>query len=239
MAKKLIAKDVDKNTLLVKGEVRYIDPEKLIPYKYNARKHQSEIDNLCNIIKTVGFPDAKAIEVDKNMVIINGHGRRLAAMKLGMKEVPYVVRDMSEELARTYRIADNKISDMSGWDFDILEMEYKDLKKMNIPLDDFGFQDMGFDETLFNTPTETVVIDEDEVTSKPITVDNTFDADAPKPRTYKLGNHMISLKAVPEIVDTLIADNDDYHIVCSDLDDFNAIIKMWEERTGNIAKKMT
>ena len=69
MAKKRTPKDVDTKSHLVKGKIDYIEPEKLIPYEYNARKHQSEIDYLCNLIKMVGFPDAKAIEVDKNMVI--------------------------------------------------------------------------------------------------------------------------------------------------------------------------
>ena len=235
MAKKSSAKDVDKKTLLVKGKVDYIDPEKLIPYEYNARKHQSEIDYLCNLIKKVGFSDAKAIEVDKNMVIINGHGRRLAAIKAGMKEVPYVIRDMTDEEARTYRIADNKISDMSGWDFDILEMEYKDLKKMDIPLEDFGFQDMGFDEITFEPPTETVVIDEDEVTG-PIAQD--FEIKTEFPKAYRLGNHTIFFKTVPEIVNTLINDDEGCVAMCSDPDDFNTIIKMWEERTGEVAKKV-
>ena len=156
--------DMDKDTLLVKSKVQYIDPAKLIPYEYNARKHNTEIEYLTNIIKKVGFPDAKAIEVDRNMVIINGHGRRLAAIKAGMTKVPYIIRDMSEELARTYRIADNRISDLSGWDYDVLQMEFMELKELDIPLEDFGFQDMGFGDEFDEDegkPTDTVIIDEE------------------------------------------------------------------------------
>lgn len=234
----MIANDVDPKTHLVKSEIKHIDPEKLIPYKFNARKHQSEIEILANIMLQVGFPDSQAIEVDKNMVIIKGHGRRLAAMKAGLKEVPYQVRDMSEKLARTYRIADNRISDLSGWDYDVLQMECINLKEMDVDLNDFGFQDMGFDEPSYED-TETVVIDEDEIIEKtPITIDNTVDTSVPLPTTYRLDNHVIFLKAIPEIVNTLVADEDDYFVVCNDPNDFENIISQWEERTGKKRKKV-
>lgn len=195
MAKKDTAspKDVNKDTLLVEGKIGYIEPEKLIPYEYNARKHQSEVDYLCNLIKMVGFPDAKAIEVDRNMVIINGHGRRLAAMKAGMKKVPYLIRDMPEETARAYRIADNKISDMSGWDYDLLQSEYMDLKELDIPLDDLGFQDMGFDDTYIDTEAEdadTVIIDEtvEEEEEEPQV---SIQTDIKRGEIFQLGRHRV------------------------------------------------
>lgn len=238
MAKKkndMIANDVDPKTHLVKSEIKYIDPEKLIPYKFNARKHQSEIEILANIMLKVGFPDSQAIEVDKDMVIIKGHGRRLAAMKAGLKEVPYQVRDMSEKLARAYRIADNRISDLSGWDYDVLQMECINLKELDVDLNDFGFQDMGFDEPAVDD-TETVVVDEDEITeTTPVT---TVEIEEDHPKTYKLGDHVIALKAVPEIINTLVVNDDDYFVLCSDVEDFREIIAQWEERTGEIAKKV-
>lgn len=239
MAKKkddMVAYDLDPKTGLVKAKTEYIDPELLIPYKYNARKHQSEIEKLCNIMKKVGFPDAKAIEVDKNLVIINGHGRRLAAMKLGMKQVPYIVRDMSDKLARTYRIADNRISDLSGWDFDVLQIETMELKGMDVPLEDFGFEDMGFDEPVDDT--ETVVIDEDEVTERiPQSIDIKND-DVTTATAYQLGDHTIMLKSVPAIINKLVDEREPCTVVCANVDDFNTIIKSWEEITGETAKKM-
>lgn len=234
MAKKRAPKDVDNKSHLVKGKIDYIEPEKLIPYEYNARKHQSEIDYLCNLIKMVGFPDAKAIEVDKNMVIINGHGRRLAAMKLGMEKVPYLVRDLPEEVARAYRIADNKISDLSGWDYDLLQMEYTDLKELDIPLDDLGFQDMGFTETFEDDDTETVVIEDDEVTTP---IDTNTDVVSEETPVYKLGDHTIRVAAPEEIVKLLI-EGGGYDVVCSDTHDFWEIISKWEDTTGGKKKKM-
>lgn len=131
-----------------KIKVVYKNPADLIPYDKNARTHDSEIEFLCNSIKAHGFDASHAIGVDKNMVIIHGHGRRLAAMKLGMKEVPVVVRDdLSDEQVIAFRLADNKVSDMSGWDFDLLDQELAFLKDMDFDMTQFGFEDFSaFDE---------------------------------------------------------------------------------------------
>ena len=218
MAKKkeLIANDVDKDTLHVNAEIQYIDPNELIPYEYNARKHQSEVDYLANIMKKVGFPKSKAIEVDKNMVIINGHGRRLAAMKAGIKSVPYMVRDMSDELARAYRISDNRISDLSGWDYDVLQSEFMDLKALDIPLEDLGFQDMGFDDTFIDTgadedDADTVIIDEtvEEEEEEPQV---SIQTDIKRGEIFQLGRHRVmcgdatSEKDVKKLMNGITAD---------------------------------
>lgn len=131
-----------------KIKVVYKNPADLIPYDKNARTHDSEIEFLCNSIKAHGFDASHAIGVDRNMVIIHGHGRRLAAMKLGMKEVPVVVRDdLTDEQVMAFRLADNKVSDMSGWDFDLLDQELAFLKDMDLDMTQFGFEDFSaFDE---------------------------------------------------------------------------------------------
>lgn len=131
-------------------KVIYKSPSELIPYSKNARTHNSELEFLCNSIKKHGFDASHAIGVDKNMVIIHGHGRRLAAMKLGMKEVPVVIRsDLSDEEVAAFRLADNKISDLSGWDFDLLDSELAFLKDIDIDMTQFGFEDFSrFDEPL-------------------------------------------------------------------------------------------
>lgn len=128
-----------------KIKVEYRDPNGLIPYDNNARTHMSEVEFLCNSIREHGFDVGHAIGVDKDGVIIYGHGRRLAAIKLGMKEVPVVVRtDLSPEQVKAYRLADNKLTDLSGWDFDKLEIELEELKIMDIDMSQFGFDDLEF-----------------------------------------------------------------------------------------------
>ena len=125
-----------------KIKVVYRDPAELIPYSKNARTHDSEIEFLCNTIRENGFDAGHAIVVDKNDVIICGHGRRLAAMKLGMKEVPVVKReDLSDKQVKAYRLADNKVADLSGWDFDMLDEELAFLKDMDMDMTQFGFED--------------------------------------------------------------------------------------------------
>lgn len=136
-----------------KLKVIYKNPAELIPYTKNARTHDSEIEFLCNSIRTYGFDISHAIGVDKDLVIIHGHGRRLAAMKLGMKEVPVVVRtDLTDDEVRAFRLADNKVSDMSGWDFDLLDEELAFLKDIDIDMTQFGFEDF----TQFEEPSAEV-----------------------------------------------------------------------------------
>lgn len=134
-----------------KIKVVYMDPLTLVPYADNARTHDTEIEFLCNSIREHGFDASHAIGVDKDNVIIYGHGRRLAALKLGMTEVPVVVRsDLSPEQVKAYRLADNKVSDLSGWDFDLLDKELSFLKDMDIDMTRFGFED--FED--FETPAD-------------------------------------------------------------------------------------
>lgn len=149
-----------------KIKVIYKDPGELIPYSKNARTHDSEIEFLCNSIKAHGFDASHAIGVDRNMVIIHGHGRRLAAMKLGMKEVPVVVRDdLTDEQVTAFRLADNKVSDMSGWDFDLLDQELAFLKDMDFDMTQFGFEDF----SRFNEPGP-AYDDDDEEDDEPVIV---------------------------------------------------------------------
>jgi ParB-like chromosome segregation protein Spo0J len=92
--------------------------DKITPYEKNVKIHSEEqIDSLANSIKKFGW--TQPIVVDYEGVIIAGHGRRLAAIKLGYKKVPVVVRtDLSKKEADMLRISDNKVSsteyDMSG-----------------------------------------------------------------------------------------------------------------------------
>lgn len=169
-----------------KIKVIYKDPAKLIPYDKNARTHDSEIEFLCNSIKAHGFDASHAIGVDKNMVIIHGHGRRLAAMKLGMKEVPVVVRDdLSEEQVMAFRLADNKVGDMSGWDFDLLDQELAFLKEMDFDMTQFGFEDFSQFEGPEDDDEE--ILDESEGEEEPILITETPKMEKdPLDQSYKL-----------------------------------------------------
>lgn len=94
----------------------------LIPYEYNAKKHDTQqVDNVANSIKRFGWQ--QPIVIDENGVVVIGHCRLLAAKKLEQTYVPCTIAaGLSEEEIRELRIADNKTNE-SEWDFSFLESE--------------------------------------------------------------------------------------------------------------------
>lgn len=111
--------------------------DEIIPYEKNPRKNENAVDFVANSIREFGFK--QPIVLDKNNVIICGHTRYKAAKNLGLKEVPCIVaQDLSEEQIKAYRIADNKVSEFSEWDNDLLLEELSDLK--GIEMSDFGME---------------------------------------------------------------------------------------------------
>lgn len=107
-------------------EIEWRDIKKLIPYAQNTKKHDAkQVANIANSIKRFGW--RQPIVVDKNGVVVIGHGRLLAAKKLGHKKVPVTVAgDLSDEDLRELRIADNKTNE-SEWDAENLNLELPDL----------------------------------------------------------------------------------------------------------------
>lgn len=122
----------------MKYETKKVD--ELIPYGNNPRNSDKSIEYVANSIKEFGFK--VPIVIDKNNVIVAGHTRLEACKRLGIKEVPCVVADdLTDEQVKAFRLADNKVSEFSKWDFDLLTDELKDL---DIDMEDFGF-DLDFD----------------------------------------------------------------------------------------------
>ena len=138
----------------------------LKPYEKNAKKHPDEqVEHIANSIKEFGF--RQPLVIDANNVVVIGHGRLMAAKKLGMKEVPCVrADDLSEAQIKALRLADNKTNE-SEWDFGELE---KELDELSVEFDmmDFGFID--------SIPEEPVNLDaeEDYNAEAPIGVKLTF-----------------------------------------------------------------
>lgn len=104
-----------------------LDINLLKPYEKNNKKHpQSQVEDIAESIRQFGFK--QPIVVDKDKVIIIGHGRFEAAKKLGLETVPCVIADdLTEEQVKKLRIVDNKTNE-SEWDIDSLMFEIKDLK---------------------------------------------------------------------------------------------------------------
>jgi DNA modification methylase len=165
-------------------KIEWRSVDKLIPYAKNARTHSDEqVAQIAGSIKEFGFNNP--VLVDKENSVIAGHGRLMAARKLGMEKVPVVeLEHLTESQRKAYVLADNRIALNSGWDTSMLSLELQDLK------DDIDLSLLGFDpdelDALLNPIEETEgLTDEDAVPDVP---------DEPKTKLgdiYILGNHRL------------------------------------------------
>lgn len=122
-------------------EVRMVPIDDLVMYEGNAKLHPAEqIDQIAESIEEFNFADPVAAWHDKdgNSVIIEGHGRLMAARKLGIKELPVIYLDyLTDEQRRAYTLIHNKLTMNSDFDFEILQNELDSI--FNIDMSDFGF----------------------------------------------------------------------------------------------------
>lgn len=109
----------------------------LKPYPNNPRNNSKAVNAVAASIEEFGFK--VPIIIDTDNVIVCGHTRLLAAKKLGLKEVPCIIADdLDEEQIRAFRLADNKVSELADWDFDLLNKEIGEL--FTFDMEQFGFE---------------------------------------------------------------------------------------------------
>lgn len=127
-------------TKVYQPTVELMDLDKIHPYAANAKIHtDAQVDSLVKVIKSQGWD--VPIVVDKDGVVIKGHGRRLAALRMGLKKVPVIVRrDLSEAEVKAARLSDNRVA-MGDFDIDAIKDELSALKS-----DGFDLTNMGFGE---------------------------------------------------------------------------------------------
>jgi len=120
--------------------IEYLRPEELIPYERNTRVHTpTDIEQIKTSILRVGFDDPIGIWGDQN-VIVEGHGRLIAAKELGLERVPCIRLDhMTDAQRRRYAIEHNRTQELSSWDFDKLEEEIAALMLQGADLSDMKF----------------------------------------------------------------------------------------------------
>jgi DNA modification methylase len=140
----------------------------LIPYARNSRTHSDEqVAKIAASIREFGFLNPVIVDGDNG--IIAGHGRIMAAQKLGMEEVPTVeASHLSDAQRRAYIIADNRLALDAGWDDEMLRVEFAELADMGFDLELTGF---GLDEIEALEPEELAegLTDEDAVPEAPET----------------------------------------------------------------------
>jgi len=185
-------------------QIKEIEVSKLIPYANNSRTHDdAQVAQLAASIKEFGFRNPILVD---GMGIIAGHGRLLAARKLGLEKVPTIdCSDMTETQKKAYIIADNKLALNSGWDTNLLSLELEQLDANGFNLELLGFDSKELDELLAPEVVEGLT-DEDAVPDVP---------DEPKTKLgdiYILGNHRLmcgdstSIDAVDKLMDGQKAD---------------------------------
>ena len=123
-----------------------IDPGALVPYAQNARTHSAEqIEQIGASILEFGFTNPILIAEDGS--IIAGHGRALAAQKIGMQAVPCIrLVGLSDSQRRALILADNKLAENAGWDYDLLRLELADLTEAGFDLAVIGFSASEFSD---------------------------------------------------------------------------------------------
>ena len=179
--------------------------DSLIPYVKNSRTHSpDQVAQIAASIKEFGWTNP--ILIDGYNGIIAGHGRLMAARKLGHKEVPTIeLKDLTETQKKAYIIADNRLALNAGWDNEMLTIELNDLLADGFALDILGFDPKEI-AALLDPEVVEGLTDEDAVPDVP---------EEPKTRLgdiYQLGNHRLmcgdstSIDAVDKLMDGQKAD---------------------------------
>lgn len=116
--------------------IEYVKPSELVPYENNAKLHPAEqIEQIKESIRDFGFNDPIAVWKDNK--VIEGHGRLIASIELGLEEVPIIRLDnLTDDERKAYTLVHNKLTMNSGFDFATLDLELEDI---DIDMSKFGF----------------------------------------------------------------------------------------------------
>jgi len=191
----------------MKIEMRSI--EEVTPYGRNPRKNEDAVDAVAGSIREFGF--RVPIVVDEQGIILAGHTRLFAARKLGLTRVPvHVAAGLTPEQAKAYRLADNKLHELSSWDMELLPIELGELRNMDVDLELLGF---GSDELerMLGAIGTTGLTDPDAIPDLP------DEATTQPGDLWVLGDHRLLCadSAKPEDVDRLL-DGEPIHLVNTD-----------------------
>lgn len=121
-------------------KIKEMNVDSLIPYENNAKVHEEkQVDIIARSIEEYGF--INPLLIDKDLNVIAGHGRIMAAKKLGLEKVPCIfVEGLSDAQRRAYILADNRIAELAHWDYDIAFEEIESLDSLGFDIDLTGFE---------------------------------------------------------------------------------------------------
>lgn len=155
-------------TVVIHDRIERLPISALVPYARNSRTHSDEqLAQIAASIREFGFTNP--VLIDEQGGIVAGHGRVMAAQRLGMANVPCLrLAGLTEAQRRAYVIADNQIALNAGWDDAMLRLELADLQAADFNLDLLGFDANRLDELLGDEVGETEgLTDADEVPEVP------------------------------------------------------------------------
>lgn len=159
-------------------KIENLKPSDIIPYVNNPRHNESAVDAVASSIRDFGFN--VPLVLDKDHIIITGHTRHQAALKLGLETVPCIIADhLTPAQAKAFRLADNRVSELATWDEELLQAELQQLSEMGIDMGDFGFTEEELESLDDITEDEAPEIDED---AEPVTQPGDL---------YELGDHRL------------------------------------------------
>ena len=165
-------------------EIVYLSPDELTPYDGNTRRHNPEdIDQIKESILADGFNDPIGVWGEKN-IIVEGHGRQIAAKELGLERVPCIRLDhLTDTQRREYAIRHNRTAELSAWDWDALEEELAGLEIEGVDLSGLNFD---FDDIPGGVSDTEPTAEEDD-----FDVDAPVEAKAKRGDIYQLGRHRL------------------------------------------------
>lgn len=131
------------SNIVVENQIAMKKLSEVKPYVRNPRKNDKTVALLCKVIPKVGFN--VPLVIDENGVIVKGHARFTAAIRLGMQEVPCIITHADPEAIKADRIADNKISEFSEWINEELMHEI-DMIDLDFDFSELGFPKISFDD---------------------------------------------------------------------------------------------
>ncbi len=170
--------------------------DEIKPYEKNPRHNDEAVKYVANSIKEFGFKNP--IIIDKNNVIIAGHTRLKASIHLNLESVPCIIADdLTEEQVKALRIADNKVSEISEWNYEVLSEELKNILELDM-------EDFGFDLELIEEDDEEDEKYEEKTNKYSITYELVFNNEEEKEKWYSFIKKLNNMYEEDTIIERLL-----------------------------------
>lgn len=212
---------------------QYVYVDDLIPYANNPRNNDGTVQELANSFRDFGVK--VPLVITRDGIIITGHTRLKAAIATGRKALPCLIaKDLDDAKAKMFRLADNKIQELSGWDFEKLAPELQELKLDGWEPEDFGFTplDLTLEDPFASSEIPAPPEGTDPSASAPA-----YDGDEDPPEEgdcFDLGG--VTLVCGTPTLDDILDAEPGTVLHVSDPEDCADLIRQWEEATGRSAR---